>query len=92
MNANFMHLKEIYYINIHIDIQCSTHVRILHFPNTTFLKCTRIQSSFKTFSAASFNSLLTASSIVSSAIFIVSNVVSWPDRLQDHMARVVVIV
>jgi hypothetical protein len=73
MNANFMHRKEIYYINIHIDIKCLTHVRILYFPNTTFLKCTRIQSSFKIFSAASFNSLLTASSTASSAIFIVSN-------------------
>jgi hypothetical protein len=72
-NTNFMHRKEIYYINIHIDIQCLTHVRILNFPNTTFLKCTRNQSSFKIFSAASFSSLLTASSTASSAIFIVSN-------------------
>jgi hypothetical protein len=73
MYANFMHRKEIYYINIHIDIQCLTHVRILHFPNTTFLKYTRSQSSFKIFSAASFNSLLTTSSTTSSTIFIVSN-------------------
>jgi hypothetical protein len=42
MYANFMHRKEICYINIHIDIQCLTHVRILHFPNTTSLKYTRI--------------------------------------------------
>jgi hypothetical protein len=26
MYTNFMHRKEIYYINIHIDIQCLTHV------------------------------------------------------------------
>jgi hypothetical protein len=37
MNANFMHRKEIYYINIHIDIQCLnlctniTFPKILHF-------------------------------------------------------------
>jgi hypothetical protein len=73
MYANFMHRKEIYYINIHIDIQCLTHVRILHFPNTTLLKYIRSQSSFKIFSAASFSSLLIASSTASSAIFIVSN-------------------
>jgi hypothetical protein len=73
MNANFIHRKEIYYINIYIDIQCLTYVRILHSQNTTFLKGTRIQSSFKIFSAASFNSLLIASSTASSAIFIVSN-------------------
>jgi hypothetical protein len=42
MYVNFMHHKEIYYINIHIDIQCLTHVRILNFPNTTFLKYTKI--------------------------------------------------
>jgi hypothetical protein len=73
MYANFMHRKEIHYINIHIDIQCLTHVRILHFPNTTFLKYTKIQSSFMIFSAASFRSLLTASSTASSAILIVSS-------------------
>jgi hypothetical protein len=73
MNANFMHRKEIYYINIHIDIQCLTHVRILHFPDTIFLKCTRIQSSFKFFSAASCNNLLIALSTASLAILIVSN-------------------
>jgi hypothetical protein len=73
MYANFMHRKEIYYINIHIDIQCLSHVRILHFSNTIFLKYTRSQSSFKIFSAASFSSLLTPSSTASSAIFIVSN-------------------
>jgi hypothetical protein len=43
------------------------------YQNTTFLKGTRIQSSFKIFSAASFNSLLTASSTASSTIFSVSN-------------------
>ena len=42
--------------------------------NTTFLKGTRIQSSFRIFSAASFNNFLTASSTASSAIFIVCNV------------------
>jgi hypothetical protein len=42
MHANFMHRKEIYYINIHIDIQCLTHVQILHSPNTTFLNYTKI--------------------------------------------------
>ena len=60
--------------------------------NTTFLKGTRIQSSFRIFSVASFNSLLTASSTASSAIFIVSNAAFMADRLQDHMARVTVIV
>jgi hypothetical protein len=73
MYANFMHRKEIDYINIHIDIQCLTHIRILHFPNTTFLKYTRIQSSFNIFSVASFRSLSTASSTASSVILIVSN-------------------
>jgi hypothetical protein len=73
MHANFMHYKEIYYINIHTDIQCLTHIQILHFPNTTFLKYTRIRSSFNIFSAASFRSLSTASSTASSAILIVSN-------------------
>jgi hypothetical protein len=68
-----MHRKEIYFINIHIDIQCLTHIRILHFSNTTFLKYTRIQSSFNIFSAASFRSLFTTSSMASSAILIVSN-------------------
>jgi predicted ATP-grasp superfamily ATP-dependent carboligase len=72
MNANFMHRKEIYYINIHIDIQCLTYLQILHFPNITFLKGTRIQSSFRIFLVASF-SLLTASSTASSTILIVSN-------------------
>jgi hypothetical protein len=28
MYANFMHRKEIYYINVHIDIQCLTHTNI----------------------------------------------------------------
>jgi hypothetical protein len=42
MYANFMHRKEIYYINIHIDIQCLTHVQILNFPNVTFLNYTKI--------------------------------------------------
>jgi hypothetical protein len=74
MYANFMHHKEIYYIKIHTDIQCLTHIRILHFSNTTFLKYTRIQSSFNIFSATSFRSLLTALSTASSAILIVSNV------------------
>jgi hypothetical protein len=73
MYANFMHRKEIYYINIHTDIQCLTHIQILHFPNTTFLKYIRIQSSFSIFSAASFRSLSTASSTASSAIIFVSN-------------------
>jgi hypothetical protein len=73
MYANFMHRKEMYYINVYIDIQYLTHLRILHSPNTIFLKYTIIQSSFKIFSAASFSSLLTASSTASSAIFIVSN-------------------
>jgi hypothetical protein len=73
MYANFMHRKEIYYINIHTDIQCLTHIRILRFLNTTFLKYTRIQSSFNIFSSASFRSLSTASSTTSSAILIVSN-------------------
>jgi hypothetical protein len=41
MYANFMYRKEIYYINIHIDIQCLTHVRILRFPNATFLNYTK---------------------------------------------------
>jgi hypothetical protein len=73
MYANFMHRKEIYYINIHTDIQCLTHIRILHFSNTIFLKYTRIQSSFNIFLTASFRSLFTASSMASSAILIVSN-------------------
>jgi hypothetical protein len=47
------------------------------YTNITFLKhytsCyTRVQSSFRIFSAASFRSLLTASSIASSAILIIS--------------------
>jgi hypothetical protein len=73
MYANFMHRKEIYYINIHTNIQCLTYIRILHFSNTSFSKYTRIQSSFNIFSATSFRSLLTASSIASSVILIVSN-------------------
>jgi hypothetical protein len=73
MYTNFMYRKEICYIHIHIDIQCLAHVRILHFLNTTFLRCTISQSSFKIFSATSFSNLLTASSMASSAIFIVSN-------------------
>jgi hypothetical protein len=36
MYANFMHRKEIYYINIHIDIQCLTRT------NVTFLSYTKI--------------------------------------------------
>jgi hypothetical protein len=28
MYANFMHRKEIYYINVHIDIQCLTRTNI----------------------------------------------------------------
>jgi hypothetical protein len=75
MYANFMHRKKIYYINIHTNTQCLTHIRILHFPNTIFLKYIRIQSSFNIFLAASFRSLLIASSTVSSAILIVSNAV-----------------
>ena len=88
MYANFMHHKEIYYINIHIDIQYLTHVRILHLPNTTFLKYTRSQSSFKIFSATSFSSLLTTSSMTSSAIFIVSNAAFMAGLASGHKAQV----
>jgi hypothetical protein len=28
---DFMHRKEIYYINIHTNVRCSTHTQILHF-------------------------------------------------------------
>ena len=31
MYTNFMHRKEIYYINIHTNVQCLTHIQILHF-------------------------------------------------------------
>jgi hypothetical protein len=34
MYANFMHRKEIYYINIHTYIQYLTHIQILHFLST----------------------------------------------------------
>jgi hypothetical protein len=59
MYTNFMHRKEIYYTNIHIDIQCLTGMNITS--HKYFLATQKIQSSFKIFSAASFRSLLTAS-------------------------------
>ena len=38
MYANFMHHKEIYYINVHIDIQCLTHTNItLHHHNKSLV-------------------------------------------------------
>jgi hypothetical protein len=77
-------------LRLHIDIQCLTHVQILHFPNATFLNYTKIQSSFKIFSAASFRSLLKASSTASSAILIVSSVVFMAGSASRSYARVAV--
>jgi hypothetical protein len=34
--------QKIYYINIHINIGCLTHVRILHFSNAIFLNYSKI--------------------------------------------------
>jgi hypothetical protein len=66
--TNFTHRKEIYYINIHTNIRCSTYIQILHFlvhKNSVFLQYLLDDPSFR--------NLSTASSTSSLAILIVSN-------------------
>jgi hypothetical protein len=89
MYANFMHRKEIYYINILIDIQCLTHVQILHqMPHFLTTQKFSLLLRFSRQLCSDVCRQLRQQLLRQFLLFLVP--LSWLDRLRDHMARVAV--